>query len=74
MFGGLPESFPENCDELAGSHFLRDAGTRLHGFEGHLEEAIQVVPLGRDGNTKAQGRDQESNRGKKGLVRHLVFL
>lgn len=46
MFGGLPESFPENGDELAGSHFLRDAGTRLHCFESHLEEAIQVVPLG----------------------------
>ena len=46
MFGGLPEPFPENGYQLAGSHFLRDAGTRLHGFEGHLEEAIQVVPLG----------------------------
>ena len=46
MFGGLPEFFPENGNELAGSHFLRDAGTRLHCFETHLEEAIQVVPLG----------------------------
>lgn len=74
MFGGLPESFPEYGYQLAGSHFLRDAGTQLHGFEGHLEEAVQVVPLGRDGHAKAQGRDQESHRGEEGLVRHLVFL
>ena len=46
MFSSLPESFPENGDQLAGSHFLRDTGTRLHGFEGNLEQAIQVVPLG----------------------------
>jgi hypothetical protein len=45
MFGGLPEPFAESGHELACSDFLSYAGTGLHGFKGHLEEAVQVVPL-----------------------------
>ena len=45
MFGGLPEPFAESGHELTCSDFLSYAGTGLHGFKGHLEEAVQVVPL-----------------------------
>ena len=74
MFGGLPESFPEHGHKLACSDFLSYPGTRLHGFKGHLEQAVQVVPLGGHGHAEAQGRDQQGHRGEEGLVRHLVFL
>jgi len=74
MFGGLPESFPECGDEFACSDFLSDAGTGLHGFKSHLEEAVQVVPLAGDGHAKAQGHDQQGHRGEERLVGHLVFL
>ena len=50
MFCGFPESFAECGHKLACSDFLSDAGTGLHGFKGHLEKAIQVVPLGGDGH------------------------
>ena len=74
MFGGLPEPFAECGDQLASSDFLSYPGTGLHGFKGHLEEAVQVVPLGGHGHAEAQGRDQQGHRGEEGLVRHLVFL
>ena len=74
MFGGLPEPFAECGDQLASSDFLSYPGTGLHGFKGHLEEAVQVVPLGGHGHAKAKGRDQQGHRGQERLVRHLVFL
>ena len=50
MFCGFPESFAECGHKLACSDFLSDAGTGLHGFKGHLEEAVQVIPLGGHGH------------------------